>query len=555
MESMNIDDISTSFSNLDIAFTAENNGLVAREATIAYTFPKSDGVQRRFPFLSLPWQAKWRVYTHLQSKDCIALSSTCRQMYRFNTFAYTHLQLLPPNSLFSLAHTVCQLGAVLASSPHYAAAVRTIRIVGWTTLDVPEGWDREAVYKALDKGIVGLLEYGRHVYSLTLDLNMTMTLNYFPKTLSALAQVRTIRDLRLTPFFTPTYAAESNPSLDGLLGGEPPAYEQVSLNVYSGGWLPIMMRDPRKLRWFGLSIADKDWQPGDANWALTLRRVAEAATELETLVLSGGQHFDAGILGQTLRIGFSRGVLGRLRSISVDTDALSIVTLTQLFSGFSCSSITHLRVVVNHYGRWLPDFGPQYVMELAKLIPDLEELSLDQKGMPMPAPLPGRLNTWGEVFRMFKKLRRIAFASMFVLDICGPRVTFGDSDEEDEDEEEEPNGQQDTSMDLDESYDGDGDYETNGDEDAVSEKEETLARNIGHLAVWADMFLDEHLRMLPPFGEIWFLDSRFAGNIAAGYNQMVMMGEDGRAEHMIHYPSTRKRDGWWWNDNDPIPLD
>jgi len=75
----------------------------------------------------------------------------------------------------------------------------------------------------------------------------------------------------------------------------------------------------------------------------------------------------------------------------VDTDTLSIVTLTQLFSGFSCSSVTHLRVVINHYGRWLPDFGPQYVMELAKLIPDLEELSLDQKGMPVPAPLPGRL--------------------------------------------------------------------------------------------------------------------------------------------------------------------
>ncbi len=231
-------------------------------------------------------------------------------MYRFNTFAYTHLQLLPPNSLFSLAHSVCQLGTALARSPHYAGAVRTIRIVGWTTPDVPKGWDREGVYKALDEGIAGLLEYGRHVYSLTLDLNMTKTLNYFPKTMSALAQVRTIRDLRLTPFFPPTCAAGSNPFLDGVSGEEPPAYEQVSLNVYSGGWLPIMMRDPRRLRWFGLSIADKDWQPGDANWAMTLRRLAEAAAELETLVLSGGQHFDADILGQTLRIGFVRGSPG-----------------------------------------------------------------------------------------------------------------------------------------------------------------------------------------------------------------------------------------------------
>jgi hypothetical protein len=87
----------------------------------------------------------------------------------------------------------------------------------------------------------------------------------------------------------------------------------------------------------------------------------------------------------------SQGGLGRLRSISVDTNTLNIVSLAQLFSGFSGSSVTHIRVVVNHYGRWLPDFGPQYVMELAKLIPDLEELSLDQKGMPIPAHLPGCL--------------------------------------------------------------------------------------------------------------------------------------------------------------------
>ena len=303
----NIDGISAGFSNLNIAFT-ENDGLTAQETTIAHSFSKSNGVQRPFHFLSLPWPAKRRVYMHLQSRDCIALSSTCRQMYRFNTFAYTHIQFLPPNSLFSLACSVCHLGAVLAHSPHYADAVRTIRIVGWTTPDVPEGLDREAVYKALDKGIVCLLEYGRRVYSLTLDLNLTNTLNYFPKTLSALAQNRTIRNLCLTPFYPPTYAAESSPPLDGVPGEEPPAYEHVSLSVCSGGWLPIMMRDPRKLRWFGLFIADIDWHPGDANWAMTLRRVAEAATELETLVLSGGQHFDADILGQTLRIGFVRGV-------------------------------------------------------------------------------------------------------------------------------------------------------------------------------------------------------------------------------------------------------
>ena len=153
---------------------------------------------------------------------------------------------------------------------------------------------------------------------------------------------------------------------------------------------------------------------------------------------------------------------------------------------------------------------------------------------------------------MFKKLRRIVFASMFILDVRGPRVAFGEDDEE-----EEPNGHQDTSMDLDERYDdGDEEYETNGERDAVSDMQETLARNLGHLAVWADKFLDEHLRMLAPFGEIWFVDNRFAGNVAAGYDQLVTIGDDGRVEHIInHQPSDRNRAGWWWNESDPIPLD
>ena len=154
---------------------------------------------------------------------------------------------------------------------------------------------------------------------------------------------------------------------------------------------------------------------------------------------------------------------------------------------------------------------------------------------------------------MLKKLRRIAFASMFVLDVCGPRLPFGEGEDEDEDE---PNGHHDpASMDLDD--EGDEVYETRGEADPISDMQETLARNLGHLAVWADKFLDDHLRMPHPLGEIWFIDNRFAGNIAAGYDQVVMMGDDGRVEHIInhHPPGTRKRDGWWWNESDPIPLD
>ena len=121
----------------------------------------------------------------------------------------------------------------------------------------------------------------------------------------------------------------------------------------------------------------------------------------------------------------------------------------------------------------------------------------------------------------------LAFASRFVLDACGPRVAFGVSDDEDEEEPDE----QDTSMDLDKSYDErDEEHENMGEEDhTVSDEKEALSPNIGHLAVWADMFLDDHLRMLPPFGEIWFLDDHFAINVATGYNQTVAMEEDGKA--------------------------
>ncbi|SRR6266404_2093101 len=150
---------------------------------------------------------------------------------------------------------------------------------------------------------------------------------------------------------------------------------------------------------------------------------------------------------------------------------------------------------------------------------------------------------------MFKKLRRIALASMFVLDINGPSVPFDDDEDEDEDEGE-PNEQH-CDMDLDQRYD-EG-CECTEKEGAVPAVEENLAINIAYLAVWAETFLDEHLRMPSPFAEIWFLDSRFANNIAAGYNQMVMMGEDGREEHIIHSSSTKRPEIWWWNENDSMP--
>jgi hypothetical protein len=135
---------------------------------------------------------------------------------------------------------------------------------------------------------------------------------------------------------------------------------------------------------------------------------------------------------------------------------------------------------------------------------------------------------------------------MFVVDLYRPVPV--DDDEGDYEEEEEEEGAEvgeDQVMDV----DGGG-----GGGDEGYETEEVKNGAPVRLAVWADKFLGDHLRMLLPFAEIWFIDHRFPGRIAAGFNQRVMEGEGGRAEHMIYYPLL-KRDGWWWDEHDPIPLD
>ena len=86
-----------------------------------------------------------------------------------------------------------------------------------------------------------------------------------------------------------------------------------------------------------------------------------------------------------------------MRSLSVNATLFNLSSLTQLFRGFSRSSVTHLKIVVNHYGRWLREFGPQYVFELAKLVPNLEEITLDQMGMSNVASLPGQMVSFHDV--------------------------------------------------------------------------------------------------------------------------------------------------------------
>ena len=151
---------------------------------------------------------------------------------------------------------------------------------------------------------------------------------------------------------------------------------------------------------------------------------------------------------------------------------------------------------------------------------------------------------------------------MFVLDLYRPAPIDDDGEDYGEEEEEDDNEggrvDEDAGMDVDEAGgedEGDEGYES---DEARNDGPpvDRLEANLVLLAAWADMFLDDHLRMREPFAEIWFVDPRFPGQTAAGFNQRVMEGEGegGRAEHMIYYPIL-KRDGWWWDDCYPIPLD
>ena len=228
-------------------------------------------------------------------------------MYSFNTFAYTHLQFLPPNSLFSLACTVNRLAEVLACTPHYAQAVRTLRIVGWCTVNIPDGYNREKVYNALDGGVNSILKNAPHIHSLTLDFNLSREIHFFPQTFAALAQVRTVRHLRLTPFLVPMCKPEDDNNWQERTPEQAPrAYERISVRMCGGPHLPVIIQDPRNLRWLGFTLLEKIGSRGDQNWALTIQRVAEAATELETLVLENWERFDSNTLGPMLQSSFVR---------------------------------------------------------------------------------------------------------------------------------------------------------------------------------------------------------------------------------------------------------
>ena len=141
---------------------------------------------------------------------------------------------------------------------------------------------------------------------------------------------------------------------------------------------------------------------------------------------------------------------------------------------------------------------------------------------------------------------------MFVLDLHRPGPVDEDEEDYGEDEDEGVRVDEDAAMDVDE---GNGGYVTDEGRNGGA-PDDTLQANLVLLAAWADMFLDDHLRMLEPFAEIWFVDPRFPGRTVSGFNQRVMEGEGkgGRAEHMIYYP-VLERDGWWWDERELTLLD
>lgn len=525
----NVDDVSERISNLGITTATENSQPIPRDLLALEAHPPTllgenqHSATTTTTFLSLPFLVKWHIYTHLHSKDCIALSAVHPSKQSLLRCA-----LCPPTRRGARVLTSLRAGGAHVPYRRLECNQRPRRL-------------------RLQNG-VRISGRGRSDYTKERTTHLLAHLG---------SQFDQRGPLLLTNLGnTHTSAHRPQPTPRSVFGPNVQCRERLPAGTHSRRSTACVRAGKRKLRWFAFTILGNR-NRGDRNWDMTLQRVTEAATELETLVLESGEHFDANSLGQMLQSGFERGVLGKLRSFSVNTVTLCLSSLRQLFCGFSRSSVTHLRIVVNHYGRWLRDIGPQYIFELAEFVPDLEEISLDQVGMLNVTPLPGDLGVWGEAFRKFKKLRRIVFASMFVLDLYRPGLVDDDEQDDEEDEEEGAREDEDAGMDVDEG-DGEGDegYETDEGRNGGAPEDDTLEANLVLLAAWADMFLDDHLRMLEPFAEIWFVDPRFLGRTAGGFNQRVMEGEGegGRAEHMIYYPIL-KRDGWWWDERDPVPLD
>ena len=75
------------------------------------------------------------------------------------------------------------------------------------------------------------------------------------------------------------------------------------------------------------------------------------------------------------------------------------------------------------------------------------------------------------------------------------------------------------------------------------------AHNLCALDAWADEFLDEYLRMPPPFAQLWFLGvpGRRAG---IGYrvktSTELEWGQEKEVTHYMISPAAAREGQWWW---------
>ena len=248
-----------------------------------------------------------------------------------------------------------------------------------------------------------------------------------------------------------------------------------------------------------------------------------------------------------------------LERLSIDVRlALKIIDGTEMPTLLRVHS---LRLIVNYFGFWSERFTPSSLRTIGSLFPDLEELVLDQAGLTEVSSLPGDMaskplllsalflhvhivlqNEWAQTFRIFPRLRRLAFASLFIMDVHEQRAV----------DAEMPDSPITDGMMVD-------DEEDNAlgtplaDDDVMAW---SFRYNLCMLAVWADTFLDECLR-LPSLSEIWFLgidtplyalepNSVSDGGVGFLQKSFVDVDPDGQTRtHFIITPTSGP--GWWWD--------
>ncbi|KAI0318048.1 hypothetical protein OF83DRAFT_1083183 [Amylostereum chailletii] len=255
---------------------------------------------------------------------------------------------------------------------------------------------------------------------------------------------------------------------------------------------------------------------------------------LETLVLSLRQ-LAVPPLTRHLHDSFLHGRLGHIRRLSIDGKLFLNIVNTCL-TGLSLSGMTSIRLVVNYYDQWMEGFTPCYIHTIGAFVPKLEELVLDQTGMSKACMLPGDLHEWAASFRSIPHLQRLVLASLFVINMHAEWLREDDGYDnmvvDSEDENVSP-------------------MEMVEDDDYCS----TFNYNLCMLAAWTDAFFDEHLRLPPPFSEIWFFGIDLLPNSpghtvggSVGYRQKITHEREGEKDivHFIITPAPT-RSSWWWD--------